>query len=84
VLTLFVASPTKADSYNIEQLGAPDFCGDFTQSFGASGDSFADFEFYISGKDTYRRMIQPSELGFKLNFGAQGMHVLLGIAANEP
>jgi hypothetical protein len=63
VPTLLVVSPAKADSYNIEQLGAPDFSGDFTQSFGASGDSFTDLESYISGKDTYRGMIQPSGLG---------------------
>jgi hypothetical protein len=37
VSTLFVASPAKADSYNIDQLGAPDFSGHFAQAFGASG-----------------------------------------------
>lgn|GEM_PF-1134454 len=61
--SMLVASPAKADSYNIEQLGAPDFSGDFTQSFGASGDSFADLESYISGKDIYWGTIQPSGFG---------------------
>jgi hypothetical protein len=41
---LFVASPAKAASYKIEQLGAPDFSGDFMQAFGASGDYFTDLE----------------------------------------
>jgi hypothetical protein len=47
VSALFAASPAKADSYNIEQLGAPDFSRAFTQVFGAGGDSFTNLEFIV-------------------------------------